>query len=144
MPEPTSLAARRRTFAARLDAAAAAAAAAQAAADAASRKADKSAAQVDLFHQTMQRVEGHLADLMGKDGQLEQIKALIGEEHENERGEKLGTGLMGRLMRHELKDERRFAKYHRWQLLASGFIAALVLFGPVIWWLVADRLAFLK
>lgn len=111
------------------------------AAQRAEAKADEATRRVDLFQGAVQRVEDKLDKL---------LKA-IGEEHESERGEKLGTGLIGRMMRHEIEDAKRFSdlarrisRWDRWKLLATGFGAAVVFLGPVLWWLVSDRIAFLK
>lgn len=70
----------------------------------------------------------------------EALKAL-GGEGEDERGERVGTGIVGRLMRLEGNVAKRFGLYDGWVKLAIGFTASAVFLGPVIWWLVADKLS---
>jgi hypothetical protein len=97
--------------------------------------------QTLLFHGTVQRVEGQLQDLTGKEGLLEKILSAVGEEHVSDRGEHLGTGLVGRMMRHEADDAKRFGRYEKWIWMATGAIGAMIFLASGFWWLIGDKLA---
>lgn len=75
------------------------------------------------------------------EGKLDRVLKALGEEGEDERGERVGTGIVGRLMRLEGNVARRFGLYDGWVKLGLGFTAAVVGLGPVIWWLVSDKLS---
>jgi hypothetical protein len=85
---------------------------------------------------TMQRIEGKV-DAM--------IKS-IGWESTDERGEPIGTGIVGRLMRSEhrqvafeKKVEARFTIQSGWIRYAAGAMAAAAIFIGVIWWIIGDK-----
>lgn len=98
--------------------------------EAASRKADDAVHRTDLLTQVVQRIETKL------DG----VRSTIGGEGQDERGEPVGTGIVGRLMRLEAKVSRRFSQYDGWVKLVVGFTAAAAIFLPVLWWLMSGRL----
>lgn len=95
------------------------------------RKADDAAHRTDMLHQTVQRVEGKLDELL----------KTVGAEGEDERGGKVGTGLVGRVMRLETYCRARFRQYDRWTAMGMGALAAMVFLAPLIWWLAGDKLA---
>ena len=78
----------------------------------------------------------------------------IGSEGQDEYGQPVGTGIVGRLMRLERdvqhrfvtleRDvQRRFATWDGWVKTATGAAMAATLLGGVLWWLTGDRLALL-
>ena len=95
------------------------------------KKAADAVQRTDLMAGVVQRVESKLDDLL----------KIMGTEHEDERGEKVGTGVVGRLMRVEASVAKRFIQYDGWVKLVVGFTAAVAIFGPVLWWLTSDKLS---
>lgn len=87
--------------------------------------------RADMSHLVGQRVEKKLDDL---------IKA-VGSESEDDRGVRIGTGVVGRLMRLETNVGKRFALYDGWTKLVIGFSACAAVLVPVVWWLVSDKLS---
>ncbi|MCA3504781.1 MAG: hypothetical protein IOD05_16345 [Rhodobacter sp.] len=78
----------------------------------------------------------------------------IGSESQDEYGQPVGTGIVGRLMRLERDVQHRFVtlerdvasrfgKYDGWVKMLTGAAVAIGIIGPVLWWLVGDRLALL-
>ncbi len=67
----------------------------------------------------------------------------IGSESQDEYGQPVGTGIVGRLMRLERDVQRRFATWDGWVKTATGAAMAATLLGGVLWWLTGDRLALL-
>ncbi len=94
-------------------------------------KATDAVHRTDLLTEVSQRIEKKLD---------EALKAL-GGEREDERGELVGTGIVGRLMRLEHNVAKRFGLYDGWVKLGMGFTAAVLVLGPVIWWLTSDKLS---
>ncbi|MCA3734351.1 MAG: hypothetical protein INE97_03270 [Phenylobacterium sp.] len=76
-------------------------------------------------------------------GLLESLTAAIGSESQDEYGQPIGTGIVGRLMRLERDVQRRFATWDGWVKTATGAAMAATLLGGVLWWLLGDRLALL-
>lgn len=76
-------------------------------------------------------------------GLLEHLTAAIGTESQDEYGQPIGTGIVGRLMRLERDVQRRFATWDGWVKTATGAAMAATLLGGVLWWLLGDRLALL-
>lgn len=85
-------------------------------------------------------------------GLLEALTAAIGSEGQDEYGQPVGTGIVGRLMRLERdvqhrfvtleRDvQRRFATLDGWTRTATGVAMASAVLGAVIWWLVGEKLA---
>ena len=74
-------------------------------------------------------------------GLLESLTAAIGSESQDEYGQPIGTGIVGRLMRLEHDVQRRFATWDGWVKTATGAAMAATLLGGVLWWLLGDRLA---
>lgn len=75
------------------------------------------------------------------EGKMDKILKALGDEGEDERGERVGTGIVGRLMRLERNVAKRFGLYDGWVKLGIGFTGAVLGLGPVIWWLVSDKLS---
>ena len=74
---------------------------------------------------------------------LEHLTAAIGSESQDEYGQPIGTGIVGRLMRLERDVQRRFATWDGWVKTATGAAMAATLLGGVLWWLLGDRLGLL-
>lgn len=73
-------------------------------------------------------------------GKVDDVIALIGREGQDEYGKPIGTGLTGRLMRHERKLWAFSAKITRLIQWGAGGVAGLSLAGAVVWWLVEGKL----
>jgi hypothetical protein len=72
---------------------------------------------------------------------LETLKEAIGTERLDEYGKPVGTGIVGRLMRLERDVASRFGKYDGWVKMLTGAAVAIGIIGPVLWWLVGDKMA---
>lgn len=94
---------------------------------------EQSAKQAEQAWQASAKIEEMLTDL----------KAAIGSESQDEYGQPVGTGIVGRLMRLERDVQRRFATWDGWVKTATGAAMAATLLGGVLWWLLGDRLALL-
>jgi hypothetical protein len=79
---------------------------------------------------TLQRVET----------KLDKALSLIGFEDEDERGERIGKGILGRLIRLEAKVEKKFARYDSLLKWGAGFVAACGMFIGSVWLLAKDKL----
>lgn len=71
---------------------------------------------------------------------LEGLTSAIGSESQDEYGQPVGTGIVGRLMRLERDVQKRFATWDGWVKTATGAVMAAGLLGGVIWWLLGERL----
>jgi hypothetical protein len=65
----------------------------------------------------------------------------IGTESQDEYGQPVGTGIVGRLMRLERNVQRRFATWDGWIRMATGAALAAGVLGAVLWWVLGERLA---
>lgn len=72
---------------------------------------------------------------------LKDLTAAIGSESQDEYGKPVGTGIVGRLMRLERDVASRFGKYDGWVKMLTGAAFAIGIIGPVLWWLVGDKMA---
>jgi len=72
---------------------------------------------------------------------LETLTKAIGSESQDEYGQPVGTGIVGRLMRLERDVQKRFAAWDGWVKAATGVVMAATLLGGVLWWLLGERLA---
>jgi len=72
---------------------------------------------------------------------LETLTEAIGTERLDEYGKPVGTGIVGRLMRLERDVASRFGKYDGWVKMLTGAAVAIGVIGPVLWWLVGDKMA---
>jgi len=86
--------------------------------------------RTDMLTEVVQRVEI----------KLDALAKAIGAEREDESGQRVGTGVVGRLMRLESTVAKRFGQYDGWVKLVVGFTAAAVLFIPALWWLIDGKL----
>jgi hypothetical protein len=87
--------------------------------------------KADAAHSVGRSVEGKIDDL---------IRA-IGSESVDEHGEKIGTGVVARLMRLETCVAKRFGLYDAWLRFAAGACAAVAVAAAVLWWLLAEKFA---
>lgn len=71
---------------------------------------------------------------------LKDLSTAIGSESQDEYGKPVGTGIVGRLMRLERDVASRFGKYDGWIKMLSGAALSIGIVGPVVWWLIGDRL----
>ena len=103
------------------------------------------------IYDLVKRAEGKAADAVHRtdmlteviqrdEGKLDKVLKALGEEGEDERGERVGTGIVGRLMRLERNVAKRFGLYDGWVKLVVGFTAAAAILLPAIWWLVSGHL----
>ena len=74
---------------------------------------------------------------------LKHLTDAIGSESQDEYGMPVGTGIVGRLMRLERDVAHRFGRFDGWIKMLTGGGIALGIVGPVLWWLMGDRLALL-
>lgn len=72
---------------------------------------------------------------------LETLTEAVGTERLDEYGKPVGTGIVGRLMRLERDVASRFGKYDGWVKMLTGAAVAIGIIGPVLWWLVGDKMA---
>jgi hypothetical protein len=86
--------------------------------------------QTVLNAMTLQRVEGKLDGLI----------KLVGFEEEDERGERIGKGILGRLIRLEAKVEKKFAIYDGMIKWGAGLFAGLTATGASVWLLAKEKL----
>lgn len=86
-------------------------------------------AAVDMQRLTLQRVEGKVDD----------VRKCLGDEGEDEKGQKVGTGVRGRLMRLEQRVTKRFDTYDDWRNYAVGGLAAGSILIAALWWIVQDK-----
>lgn len=71
---------------------------------------------------------------------LDGVIKTVGFHDTDERGKLIGTGIAGDLAR--LK--QHVGRYDGWIKYAAGALASISVLGAVIWWLVQERLAFLR
>jgi hypothetical protein len=79
--------------------------------------------------------------LTGLTSKIEELIEAIGAEGVDQYGKPIGTGLVGRLMRLETFCKSRFRRYDRWTAIGAGVIGTLGVVGPILWWLLGDKLA---
>jgi hypothetical protein len=92
---------------------------------------EQSARQAEQAWQASTQIEQMLKDLTHA----------IGTESQDEYGKPVGTGIVGRLMRLERDVAHRFGRFDGWIKMLTGAGAVLAVIGPVLWWLLGDRLA---
>ncbi len=90
----------------------------------------------------MQRIETKLDDMRrGFSEGLEKVEIAIGWEKEDERGKPIGTGVVGRLMRLEIRTDGFHAMVERWRWILVGGVAVLAVVVPLVWWLIDERVS---
>lgn len=72
------------------------------------------------------------------------LTAAVGETSTDEHGNPIGTGIKGDVMRIRIKVDQRFSAYDGWKKYAKGALAAAAVSITIVWWLVQDRVDFLK
>jgi hypothetical protein len=92
---------------------------------------EQSARQAEQAWQASTQIEQMLKDLTHA----------IGTESHDEYGQPVGTGIVGRLMRLERDVAHRFGRFDGWIKMLTGAGAVLAVIGPVLWWLLGDRLS---
>ena len=92
---------------------------------------EQSARQAEQAWQASTQIEQMLKDLTHA----------IGTESQDEYGKPVGTGIVGRLMRLERDVAHRFGRFDGGIKMLTGAGAVLAVIGPVLWWLLGDRLA---
>jgi hypothetical protein len=93
--------------------------------------ADAGAEQAIINAITLKNIMDAVEDLRADVGS---IKTSIGYEGQDEHGKPIGVGVIGRLMRLEMKAYRISDK-------AIAFGAAMSICLLIVWWLVGDRMA---
>ena len=96
-------------------------------------KAKEAVGNADAAYLVVQRVEGKIDDLI----------QTIGSEGFDDHGVRIGTGIVGRLMRVEACVAKRFGLYDAWLRFAAGVAAAVSVAAAVFWWLLSERIAML-
>lgn len=100
---------------------------------------ERRAGMADLV---MQRIEKKLDDLKREFGEgLEKVEIAIGWEKQDERGKPIGTGVVGRLMRLEIRTDGFHAMVERWRWILVGAVAVLMVVVPFVWWLIDERVS---
>lgn len=90
-----------------------------------------------LYIMAVQRIETALADHASlSETRHHQILKALGEEGLDERGQPIGTGVLGRVMR--LEGWRR--AMDGWTRYGAGAMASAVLFATALWWLTSDKI----
>lgn len=109
--------------------------------------AGRSAATDMLIQQgiTLQSIQTAIEGL--KTGQ-DELARHVGQADRDEYGKPIGTGIAGDLQRLSHQVGQRFRTYDIWRANAKGILigagAALTVLGGVIWFLIKDRIGFLK
>lgn len=81
--------------------------------------------------------------LEGLNGKLDSLIKALGDEGADQYGNPVGTGIVGRLMRLELRVEKRFNITDGLKKYAAGMAVGIGALASVIWWLIGDKLAHL-
>ena len=85
---------------------------------------------------TLQRIMTALDELKTE---VNHLKDAIGWERTNEKGEPIGTGLTGRVMRQENALKAKVTAFDGMRKYATGATAGMGLMIVAIWWLIADK-----
>jgi hypothetical protein len=96
---------------------------------------------INIFAMAQQR-NASAAKTIGE--AVTRIEAAIGYVSKDLHGELVGEGLCGDLARLTARVDKRFGLYDGFQRYAAGALAAGLLLGLVLWWLIAQRLEFLR
>ncbi|MDP1738924.1 MAG: hypothetical protein Q8L23_15965 [Caulobacter sp.] len=95
----------------------------------------------DMHIVTAQRLEVAVANgFAAAQTEMGAIRKSIGDEGEDAYGKPVGTGVVGRLMRLE----HRLSRYDGWVKSAGAAGIPLAIAGGVVWWLIQNRLEFLR
>lgn len=85
---------------------------------------------------TLQRI---LTALSSLSDEVKLIKDAVGWEKQDEKGEPIGTGLTGRVMRVENTVKAKVTAFDGMKKYATGATAGMGLMIIAIWWLIADK-----
>ncbi|MBO9710558.1 MAG: hypothetical protein J7521_20345 [Caulobacter sp.] len=89
---------------------------------------------------TLQRIEKALGDFRDETRrEIAALKDAIGWERTDEKGEPIGTGLTGRVMRQENALKAKVTAFDGMRKYATGATAGMGLMIIAIWWLIADK-----
>lgn len=86
---------------------------------------------------TLQRIETAVAKLTGK---VDTLTEAVGWEKLDEKGEPIGTGLTGRVMRVENNVKAKVTAFDGMRKYATGATAGMGLMMVAIWWLISDKI----
>lgn len=85
---------------------------------------------------TLQRIE---TALTGLKADVQKLADAVGWEKLDEKGEPIGTGLTGRVMRVENTVKAKVTAFEGMRKYATGATAGMGLMIVAIWWLIADK-----
>jgi hypothetical protein len=85
---------------------------------------------------TLQRI---LTALSSLSDEVKLIKDAVGWEKQDEKGDPIGTGLTGRVMRVENTVKAKVTAFDGMKKYATGATAGMGLMIIAIWWLIADK-----
>ena len=95
----------------------------------------------DVDRLVWQKIQASMAELTEA---VRAQTAAIGSTWTDEHGAPVGTGIKGDLMRIRLKVDKKFSFYDGLGKYAAGAIMAASVAVTVVWWLVQERVEFLK
>jgi len=85
---------------------------------------------------TLQRIETALSGLKAD---VQKLADAVGWEKQDEKGDPIGTGLTGRVMRVENTVKAKVTAFDGMKKYATGATAGMGLMIIAIWWLIADK-----
>lgn len=86
---------------------------------------------------TLQRIS---TDLIALRGEMTALREAVGWEKLDEKGEPIGTGLTGRVMRVENNVKAKVTAFDGMRKYATGATAGMGLMMVAIWWLISDKI----
>ncbi|GEM_PF-4469744 len=86
---------------------------------------------------TLQRIS---ADLIALRGEVKALAEAVGWEKLDEKGDPIGTGLTGRVMRVENNVKAKVTAFDGMRKYATGATAGMGLMMVAIWWLISDKI----
>lgn len=95
----------------------------------------------DVDKLVWQKIQTSMAEMSG---QLTELREAVGYTSTDERGQPIGTGIKGDVMRIRIKVDQKFGMYEGMVKYATGALMAASIAIGVVWWLVQDRVDFLK
>lgn len=95
----------------------------------------------DVDKLVWQKIQTTLSEL--KDS-VDRVSDAVGSTWTDEHGTPVGTGIKGDLMRIRIKVDKKFSFYDGLGKYAAGAIMAASVAVTVVWWLVQERVEFLK
>lgn len=95
----------------------------------------------DVNKLVWQKIQTTMAEMSS---QLTELREAVGFTSTDERGQPIGTGIKGDVMRIRIKVDQKFSMYEGFAKYATGALMAASLAVGIVWWLVQDRVDFLK